>query len=427
MKRKICLHALSVKHQNLLLGLVRRLLPACLSKYKVKDKYLESGDFYKYREARFKPKFVPGVVISCTYGSMSVNDRIFPVADVVVDFENSMDGAKAFAKEFIAKLLSGKNQFVAVEPSLKNRAAMLRGSLNVEQLDYYDANRAASLIYTHVPWQIYEINRLWQDVLTNEEDKPVIRQLRVKIRRLRSLLALLTPLFKEEEINAWLKVWKAAFDSLAIVRELDVALLNCERIARRHEENRGVPILEKILTAKRQAAVQVYLNNVQLNVITHKNVDFLFWLYSTELTELGTASSLQDFLNLRFTKWTGKLLVLREKYPDATDMTSLHKIRIKIKRFRYALLSIPELKKSLELLRALKNLQDSLGFLHDDFVGEALLDNLLEEFPGNKELHLEVALFKGWDKGKAESTLENFPILWDNFCSLLRVWQKENL
>jgi len=426
---KICLHGLNIKHQNQLLGLVRNNLPDCLSKYKVKDKHLVDDDMFKYREARFKPKTVPGLSVSCAYGSMTVNDRVLPIADILLNFENSDENAIRIAKEFVAKILGSKNDFVLVEPDFDMRIAMLRGRYHLEELDAYDEEKAGSLVYTHLPWQVYEINRLWQEVLCHEEDKPLIRQLRVKIRRLRSIISLLSPLFDETELAVWEKAWKSSFDGLASVRELDVALIACERITKMDADNeeKGVPLLEKILEEKKNDAITAYLGKLKLNALTHEYVDFLFWIYTTVLNEDVASASLQEFLLVRFTKWSNKLLELTEKYPDTTDMVSLHKIRIKLKRFRYALQSVPELKKSTELLRALKNLQDSLGLLHDNFVGEELLEEILGQYPGNKELHYEVALFKGWDKGKASSALENFPVMWDGFCALLRNWQTNNL
>lgn len=429
MRMKICLHGLEIKHQNQLLGLVRNLLPDCLSKYKVKDKYLDDDDTYKYREARFKPKTIDGINVICAYGTMTVNDKSLPISDVIVDFDNTSELAVKFVKEFVNKLLDGKNRFVLAEPNFDLRIAMLKGRLHLDELATYDEEKAGCLAYTHLPWQVYEINRVWEVVLTHEDDKPLIRQLRVKIRRLRSVISLLSPLFNEDELEAWQKVWKSFFDGLAGVRELDVALLACERITRMDEgkEEKGVPLLEKILNEKKNAAMHEYLGKLKLNTITKEHTDFLIWLYTTKLVEETSTCKLQDFLLLRFTKWSNKLLELTEKYPDTTDMVSLHKIRIKLKRFRYALQSVPEIKKSTELLRSLKNLQDSLGLLHDDFVGEELLESIMKEYPGNKELHYEIALFKGWDKGKASSALENFPIMWDNFCNLLRNWQNANL
>ena len=49
MKHKLCLHGLGIKHQAQLLGAVKKLLPACNVKYKVKEEFFKNNDMYKYR------------------------------------------------------------------------------------------------------------------------------------------------------------------------------------------------------------------------------------------------------------------------------------------------------------------------------------------------------------------------------------------
>ena len=61
-------------------------------------------------------------------------------------------------------------------------------------------------------------------------------------------------------------------------------------------------------------------------------------------------------------EWSEKLETIDRKYPDFHNMLELHQIRIKIKRFRYALQTLPEVPRDSNLLRRLKRLQDMLGF-----------------------------------------------------------------
>ena len=81
-------------------------------------------------------------------------------------------------------------------------------------------------------------------------------------------------------------------------------------------------------------------------------------------------------------------------------MLELHQIRIKIKRFRYALQTLPEVPRDSNLLRRLKRLQDMLGFLHDDFINAKLVQCFLED-AGNVQLRYEAGLFVGWERAKA--------------------------
>ena len=48
MKHKLCLHGLEVKNQAQLLNLAKRLLPGSTVKVKIKEKYFNDNDMYKY-------------------------------------------------------------------------------------------------------------------------------------------------------------------------------------------------------------------------------------------------------------------------------------------------------------------------------------------------------------------------------------------
>ena len=122
-----------------------------------------------------------------------------------------------------------------------------------------------------------------------------------------------------------------------------------------------------------------------------------------------------------------KLLELPEKYPDLHNMEQLHRIRIKLKRFRYALQSVPELAPEARLLRSLKYLQDMLGLLHDDYINTLMVERLVAANPKIKELRYEAALFSGWEQAKADAALEALPQQWEAFSSQLTEWKNKNL
>lgn len=125
-------------------------------------------------------------------------------------------------------------------------------------------------------------------------------------------------------------------------------------------------------------------------------------------------------------EWSEKLETIDRKYPDFHNMLELHQIRIKIKRFRYALQTLPEVPRDSNLLRRLKRLQDMLGFLHDDFINAKLVQCFLED-AGNVQMRYEAGLFAGWERAKAEAAVEMLPQLWEDFCGALNAWRKANL
>ena len=109
------------------------------------------------------------------------------------------------------------------------------------------------------------------------------------------------------------------------------------------------------------------------------------------------------------------------------NMEQMHRIRIKLKRFRYALQSIPEVSAEPKLLRSLKYLQDMLGLLHDNYINNKLIEAIVAKHPKIKELRYESAMFTGWEQAKADAALEILPQQWESFVGLLEAWKEKNL
>lgn len=449
MKQKICLHGIDIKHQAQLLGLVKKLLPPCTVKYKVKEKYFGDNDMYKCRLARFTPKVSGGATCSviCVWGVLLVNDKPVPVADIVLEFDGCSDAAVAAVQRLLTKLLMGRQRFVLEEPDLSRRIDLQRGCYFLDKLANYDADNAATALNCHIPWQLYGVNRLWEQIIAADGgQRPLWRQLRVKLRRLRSFLALVKPLLPQAEVLEWQQKIKNRAAALAGVREYDVILLTCSRLRMRageanaentadvsvnaanilsaNENMHAVPHLQHLLEQLRRQELQKTLQGLTLNQLTLELAQLLLFLYSSSAQseyDLG----LREFFCRRLGGWAEKIQQLPQKYPDMNNREQLHKIRIKLKRFRYALQSVPELNASSGLLRSLKYLQDMLGLLHDDYVSECYMEKLAAGYPEIPELRCEIALLRGWEQAKADAALEQLAAQWEDFSRLLADWQED--
>ncbi len=425
MKQRLCLHGLEVRHQAQLLNLLKRLLPACKTKVRLKEKYFNDNDMYKCRLTRFVPQSAVGWRAECAWGVLLVSDKLLPVADIILEFEAGNARAVTAIGELLKRLLAARIKFVLEEPDFSQRLDQLRGCFDQKHLAAYDKDNAMSVLYCHLPWQVYYVSKLWHEVLQRGAEKTLMRQLRVKLRRLRSLLTLCKPLLPQEQTTHWLGVLKARTNLLSDVREYDVVLHTCSRLRGSQEQDGALVQLTEILQKLRASAAQKALRSLKLNQLTLELAQLLLCLYS--VPQPARQQTLAEFLTHRFGVWYDKLIALPEKYPDLRDMEQLHRIRIKLKRFRYALQSVPELAAEPRLLRSLKYLQDTLGLLHDDYINSLLIRKLLTANPKNSELRYEAALFSGWEQAKADAALENLPAQWEAFSRLLTQWQETNL
>lgn len=425
MKQSLCLHGVDFKHQSQFFAYVRQLLKPVSIKYKVKERLFRDDDMYKYRQARFVLADADRLKVTCIFGVLIVSDKVYPLSDVIVEFDGRDEESASCAETLVRRFLAGKQRFILEDPDLEQRIAQLRGRYYLEKLDAYDRSTAASALYCHLPWHVFAINKLWYEVL-GCQDKTLLRQLRVKLRRLRSVLSLLHPLLPEKKAEHWKQLLKKRAGDLSPIREYDVALLICMRI-RMFRKQEDVSCLEQKLLDERNQAAQRIATELRLNSLTGELASFMLDLYTLKPNAVYGKMGLKEFFIHRFVDWQQKLLALPERYPDFQNVEQLHKIRIKLKRFRYGLQCVPELKASNSLLRSLKALQDSLGLLHDDYINACMVERILAQQPDNELLHYEGAVFSGWEQGKADAAMEGLSCQWESFIQQLKEWSDDNL
>ncbi|MBQ6913428.1 MAG: CHAD domain-containing protein, partial [Acidaminococcaceae bacterium] len=159
-----------------------------------------------------------------------------------------------------------------------------------------------------------------------------------------------------------------------------------------------------------------------LNRHTEKLAEFMLWLNILQtgaFKELGKESA-RHFVSRRLDAWCDKMLALSKKYPDFSDMDDLHEIRIKVKRFRYVTQTVDLMELPLDLLRQLKQLQDVLGLLHDDYVNAYWARGIALQHPGEEELQKQIQSFLSWQSARSESLLAVVSEMWENFMQMLK-------
>lgn len=427
MKYKICLHGLALKNKGQLLTVLQKLLPPSTVKNKIKEKYLANDDLLKYKRTKLVPVNDVGYTVTCISGVMMICDNLHQLNEVIISYEEE---ATEEVRKLLQKLLASKIKFVLDEPDLVLRVRQIRGRANMQDMDLYDEDTAITALHCHLPWHIYASSKAWGDLLTCTNERNLVRQLRVKLRRLRSSLTFfkeLLPMTTFEQYKMLIKNWA---NSLGDAREYDVALLTCMKI-RHSQRNEGageeVSRLEMLLQELRAKASKKVLNVNKLNSITMQMAEMILFSHATKIPADLDDMRLKAFIRLRLGDWCGKLMLLQDKYPDFSDMEQLHKVRIKLKRFRYALQGVPEISSSTGLMRSMKSLQDMLGFLHDDYVNDMLIGEILKQYPDDAALQYEGAMFCGWERAKAEAALASLPELWETFIIQLGQWQEEHL
>ena len=254
------------------------------------------------------------------------------------------------------------------------------------------------------PWP--PSNSRFRAGLTCTNERNLVRQLRVKLRRLRSCLTFFKELLPATAFEQYKMLVKRWTNVLGDAREYDVALLTCMKIRNAQKsEVAGEEIsrLEEVLQEYRAKASTKILSSNKLNAVTLQLVEMLLVMQNTALPKEFADMRLKTFIRLRLGLWCGKLMTLQEKYPEFSDMEQLHKLRLKVKRFRYGLQGVPEIYLPNSLLRGLKTLQDTLGLLHDDYINDMLIGEIMQQYHDDAVLQYEGAMFCGWERATSQA------------------------
>lgn len=381
----------------------------------------------RYKVSELKPKNAnDNLKIIVREGTVVTESKNLPLKEITIVYSSqNTDVVKALIDKLCRRM-----SLILVDADLEQRLAQEIGIYDFTKLQAYKKGRIQVGVVLHLSWQLYVVSKAWQQFLQEPYEKVFIRQLRVKLRRLRSTLSFFKPLFNKNEVSFWQETLKKRGELLSTLRELDVALMNCDKMRFQAEESEGkliAPVqIEQFLLGLRAEELEKCLDRIELGEVTAELAKFNLWLKELEPLAGLENVKIKRFIETRLLEWSEKLEKIDRKYPDFHNMLELHQIRIKVKRFRYALQTLPEAKRNSNLLRQLKRLQDMLGFLHDDFINAKMAQSFFAE-QKNLQLRYEVGLFVGWERAKAEAAIENLPQLWGDFCRTLRHWRKEKI
>lgn len=263
-------------------------------------------------------------------------------------------------------------------------------------------------------------NGLWNELLEAPYERDWFRFLRIELRRLRSALALLGPLLPEEG-SIWLAQLKLRSGQLGNVREYDVALQSCEKyeayvleavrnnVVGANEMLKELPRLKAMVLAHREECSVNFNASVRPDCIAQEMKLCMDLLKEPVELSIEDEAKANAFLQSSLQIWGLKLCNKLQNMEKLKNMNQLHKLRIKVKRFRYAYEVYMNKAADEEVLASLKELQDILGSLHDTDRNIEIIDELVANVAMDEELSQEIACFKAWRKLKMEQRLAQLP------------------
>ncbi|PKO56575.1 MAG: inorganic triphosphatase [Betaproteobacteria bacterium HGW-Betaproteobacteria-21] len=247
-----------------------------------------------------------------------------------------------------------------------------------------------------------------------------IHQLRVALRRLRSLIKLFAPALPTDFVTDWNERLRDNANRFGDARDLDVLyeelLVPVEPVGLADGTESGLPRLLEIANQARQAARKSALHN-----LAHSDQGRLLLEFSTALQRLPTsnliaAADLKTFARLQLNRLRKR--ARRRHEASATLIpTRLHALRISMKQLRYGLEFLGGLFPARAVERYLTHVTDAqttLGFLNDLDIARGRL----EAWAGKQgELQAAAAFIIGWHglryaKLRRRVLQQTEPLLW---------------
>lgn len=262
-------------------------------------------------------------------------------------------------------------------------------------------------------------------------DREGIHQLRVSVRRLRSVLAMFRAMIPDGERRDIGRRLRWISDQCADARELDVFL--DELLVPLQKTLPDDPALEDFTAEVEKicCAADVRVADMLAGPQYAANIRRIeAWWNGGDWHARATALAgerASDFSRARISKFHRRLCKLGKRAGEL-DETGLHDLRIRAKKLRYAIAFFGSLfpKKYVRAYRAaLDEIQDCLGALNDTVAARRLLVAVRERAPELDPATFERAadVVAGWNAAKWKAGLRLLPRCWRRFEDLRPFWK----
>lgn len=256
-----------------------------------------------------------------------------------------------------------------------------------------------------------EILNAYDRFFENPSDPEGVHQVRVRIRKFRAVLGFFRPLFKAESYLRQQQTLRKMGQQFGEVRQLDVLLAGIAEIEKNASFKSGAfGKLSDYLQGQRENALEQLLAGLKTDVFALALLDIWVW----KLNDPWAAGapdlqlSIKDYADRQIDKWLKKIR-RSMKNLDVKDPQMVHQVRIKSKKLRYAIEQLATIldRKTRKSLDTFEKMQDDLGYYHDVFANQQLLEQLIVVSP-DCQLHGQAGIIIGWQMMAGNRKIRKF-------------------
>lgn len=261
-------------------------------------------------------------------------------------------------------------------------------------------------------------------------DIEYLHQMRVALRRLRSALDIFSAVIPDEAPIMHELKWLTR--QLNPARDWDVFVMEeLSQIQDSFSKHAGIPTFKEICEKLQQARNKAARNSIRSKRYSELILRLNLWLDEIH-QNLPQSRSSRNVAKMALSTFTHNLLTNRHqqilnagKDTDKLDATSLHALRISIKKQRYAVeffRTLFQQEEAKQYIRALSELQDILGIINDSIKTQELLTEIPIRKTRTSLLRETMGIILGWNAQRLQQKKEelkrvllpfyNTPLFW---------------
>lgn len=290
-----------------------------------------------------------------------------------------------------------------------------------------DHDMSAHAALKQIAWECLSQLQGNQDMVLEGEDIEGVHQMRVALRRLRSMFAVFRHVMNEASCTAIKQELRWITGVLGAARDLDVFIT--QTLPPMLNQFKTHPGLQQLRDKAVESQCQTYVD-ARTAISSQRYHRFLLslgaWLENERWRDTSTAHENSNALEIAQATLARRYKQLRRHGRRLMHMhpEERHTTRIAAKKLRYAaefFYSLYPEKMTRPFTQALAQLQDILGVLNDIAVTENLIRQLIGKHPV-RALDESLHIFSGWNACEAMHRLEVMESTWRSFKKTRPFW-----
>ncbi len=367
-------------------------------------------------------------------GRILAGDRSLPLSEAefelcsgdardILDLALELHGDLPFTLERRSKAKRGYALFAGKEPApVKAVAVKLDPKAHIRE------------VFSEIAWNCIDQIRDNETPVLISDDPEGVHQLRVGIRRLRSLFVLYKPFLAGEAYETVIDELAWAQKQTGPARDWDVFVEETlTRVQSGMPEEKSLSHLAQLAAARRAASAgdaRAFVRSERYLLLMLRLFKGLelgsFLAEEDKAVRKGLDKPVADFAAGVLNQHDRRVRKLASKV-EKLEIEDIHRLRLRVKKMRYAAEFFKSLfadRKAKRRGKALAALQEALGAVNDAAVCEELLAELTAASPRSAQLKIASGVMRGWYSALSAESIASLAALWQDYEATPCFWEK---